>query len=140
MRSLMNPHWMHFFGDPTGSQVRARHAVAWAVATLMVLTFAIPARAFGQWPAPAGVVKAESAQRILYITAKSPSEGRKAHCVLFGIASGAVLGAGVAYVYIHTGLAGPNEGSRVYKFFVPSGAAFGGVLGAVGRWPGPGGC
>lgn len=130
---------MRFFANLTGLPFRSRSAT-WVLSTLFALASANPVRAFGQQSSPVGVVRAASAPRTQYITARSPGQGPKVHCVLFGIASGAVLGAGVAYVYIHTGLAGPDEGARPYRFFVPSGAAFGGIFAAVGRWPGPGGC
>jgi len=68
------------------------------------------------------------------------SERHAAKRVFFGVVTGAALGALEAYGWIHSPMAGPNDGARTYRFFVPAGAVGGGVLGMLGWWWCPGDC
>jgi hypothetical protein len=129
---------MRFLSRVTTRPVRGGAMAAWPLALLIALTFGTPQAAFAQRLSPVGVLRLVPAQQTQYVFQRGkPGQAR---CVLFGIATGAVLGVAAAFVHTHSPLAAPDEGSRAYKFFIPAMAAGGGLLAAVGMWPGPGDC
>ena len=129
---------MRSLSQVTTRTVRGGAMAAWSFSLLIALSFGTPVVAFGQRASPVGVLRIVPAQQTQYVFQRGkPGQAR---CVLFGIASGAVLGVAAAFVHTHSPLAGPDEGSRAYKFFIPAMAAGGGLLAAVGMWPGPGDC
>jgi hypothetical protein len=70
----------------------------------------------------------------------SVSERHAAKRLFFGVVTGAAAGALMAYGWVHSPMAGPNESARAYKFFVPFWAVGGGAFGLAGLWWCPGDC
>jgi hypothetical protein len=91
--------------------------------------FALPDRAPAQAPAPDTTRKS-----------RSVSERHAAKRLFFGVVTGAALGALEAYGWIHSPMAGPNDGARTYKYFVTVSAIGGGAFGVAGLWWCPGDC
>jgi hypothetical protein len=99
MRSEANSLRVRAFGLAAARPVRRGPIAAWSLSLLIALAFGTPEVAFGQRVSPVGVLRVVPAQQTQYVFQRGkPGQAR---CVLFGIASGAVLGAAAAFVHTH---------------------------------------
>ena len=100
-----------------------------------VLALVSPATARGQRLAPVGVLRVDIAPDAEHIAPPPQlTPGQQGYRIVFGIVSGAALGAAAAYVWSHSPMSGPDEGSRPYRVHIPAFAVAGGLMAAVGWW------
>lgn len=114
------------------------------IAALLLL--AHPDHACAQRIGPSGVHRLSTAldtTRAARDTTRATISGSERHAakrLFFGVVTGAALGAVMAYGWVHSPIAGPDEASHAYKYFVPFWAVGGGAFGLAGLWWCPGDC